>query len=453
MMSINSERMAAGITEPSPDEKQFTQAELDRIVGERLARDRQARVTHEPRVYGLYSDHSYYADRIALADPGAPTRSQALQRMADYGRELVHEIDHGTPEGRRADRIFRARTRVFDESEHRKRMTKLLSELRATGTDGGISATSPGEAAAFVSPAFLLDQWAPYRGAARSFADQCMAVPLPAFGMHIYLPYYSTGAKTTEQTEGGSVTETAPVSALEGAEVETITGQVTLSMQLRDRGMTGGGSLDVVLGLQLQQQLDESVDKYVLGQAITKGTAITGKLTGTWEAEKFWEDLATGREEITDTAGTRLRPTHAFSTSDFYSYVSRQVDTTNKRPLMIPQYVPGFPITSGADSRDESNNLPKWSRFTGNVLPGGVLWFEDDNIPLFGTTSQSQFLISAPADAIVLMEDEPILTPYVETKANTLQVVLNLRQYTAAITRHAAGTSSTTSVGYKTSLK
>jgi hypothetical protein len=430
------------------------QTEIDRIIGERLARDRQTRVVSEPRTYHLHSHHSYYADRIALADMQAPTRHAALQRLSDYGRELAYEIDQRSVEGRRAERIFRARTRVFDEAEHRKRMTKLLSELRATGTDGGISATSPGEAAAFVSPFFLLDQWAPYRGAARSFADQCHGLPLPPFGMHIYLPFYSTGAKATEQSEGGSVTETAPVSALEGAEVETITGEITLSLQLRDRGMTGGGSLDVVLGLQIQQQLDEAVDKYVLGRAITKGTAITGKLTGTWEAEKFWEDLAIGREEITDTAGTRLRPTHAFSTSDFYSYVSRQVDTTNKRPLMIPQYVPGFPITTGADDYDGgSNRLPKWSRFTGNVLPGGVLWFEDDNIPAFGTTSQTQFLISAPADAIVLMEDEPILTPFVETKADTLQVLLNLRQYTAAITRHAAGTSATTSAGYATSKK
>ena len=431
----------------------FTQEDVDRIVGERLVRDRQTRVTREPRTYALHSPHSWYADRIAVADVQAPTRGAALQRLADYGRELVYEIDHDTFEGRRAQRIFQARTRVFDEAEHRLRMTRLLGELRATGTDGGISATAPGEAAALVSPAFLLNEWAPYRGAARSFADQCMGLPLPAFGMHIYIPFYSTGAKATEQTEGGSVTETAPVGALEGAEVETITGQITLSIQLRDRGMTGGGSLDVVLGLQLQQQLDEQVDKYVLNQAITKGTAITGKLGSTFEAKKFWEDLATGREEITDTAGTRLRPTHAFSTSDFYSYVSRQVDSTSERPFMLPEYAPGFPITSGADDRDESNKLPKWSRFTGNVLPGGVLWFTDDNIPTFGTTSQSQFLVSAPADAIVLMEDEPILTPFVETKANTLQALLNLRQYTAAITRHAAGTSAITSAGYASSKK
>jgi hypothetical protein len=454
MMSIHTSQAEGDAQQRAARDAKFTQDDVDRIVGERLARDRQARVTHEPRTYALHSPHSYYADRIAIADREAPTRPEALQRLADYGRELVYEIDHGTVEGRRAERIFQARTRVFDEAKHRQRMARLVTELRATGTDGGVSASAAGEAAALVSPAFLADEWAPYRGAARSFADQCRMVPLPPYGMQVYIPYFSSGAKTTEQTESGTVTETVPAAALEGAEVKMLTGQLTVGIQLRDRGMMGGGSMDVVLGLQCQQQLDEAVDKYVLNQAITKGTAITGKLSGTFKASAFWEDLATAREEITDTAGTRLRPTHAFTTSDFYSYVSKQVDSSSERPLMLPEYAPGFPITNGADSYvPGTRRLPKWSRFMGNVLPGGVLWFTDDNIPNFGTTSNSQLLVSAPGEAILLMEDEPILTPFVETKANTLQVVLNLRQYTAAITRHAAGTSVLSSSGYATSKK
>ena len=52
---------------------------------------------------------------------------------------------------------------------------------------------------------------------------------------------------------------------------------------------------------------------------------------------------------------------------------------------MVPEYAPGFPLVRGADSNDgDSNQLPKWSRFTGNILPGGVLWFTDDNIPTLG---------------------------------------------------------------------
>src|ERR1039458_3943305 len=43
-------------------EKTFTQSDVDRIVSERLARDRQVRVSREPRTYALDSPYSFYAD-------------------------------------------------------------------------------------------------------------------------------------------------------------------------------------------------------------------------------------------------------------------------------------------------------------------------------------------------------------------------------------------------------
>ena len=32
---------------------------------------------------------------------------------------------------------------------------------------------------------------------------------------------------------------------------------------------------------------------------------------------------------------------------------------------MVPQFAPGFPISNGADDKDESDNLPEVERFTG----------------------------------------------------------------------------------------
>ena len=86
-------------------------------------------------------------------------------------------------------------------------------------------------------------------------------------------------------------------------------------------------------------------------------------------------------------------------------------------------------------------------------MPGGLLWLTDDNIPNVGTTSQTQLLVSSPGDAVVLMEDEPILTPFVETKGNTMQVIWNSREYVCAITRHAAGTAVITGKAYESSEK
>lgn len=427
------------------------QAEVDRIVGERLARDRQTRITHEPRTYALHSRHSYYADVVAAAQPDIPGTQDARARLARYECELGVEMARGSKEGQRAERIIRARVRTGDAEEDQRRATKLLNEIRGFGTDGGVSASSPGQAAPFVSPAFLLDEWAPFRGAARSFADQCLLLPLPAFGMRVYVPFFSTEPKVGEQTEGGSVAETEPATELEpSATVATITGQITGTQQLHDRGGTGGGATDIIIGKQLQEQLDAAVDLYVLNLAIEKGSAVSGEAT--YSTKGLYKDLSLAREKITDTAGTRLRPTHLFTTSDLYSYATDQVDTA-ERPILQPQFVPGFPLAVGADSHDESHKLPRWSRFTGTVLPGGVLWFTDDSIPLEGTTTRTRLIVSAPADAIILMEDEPVLSVFLETKGDKLQTILNLREYAAGVTRHSAGTSIVSGGAYLSSLK
>lgn len=427
------------------------QTEVDRIVGERLARDRQTRVTHEPPTYALHSRHSWYSDVILAAQPDIPGTQDARARLTRYERELGVEMARGSKEGQRAERIIRARVRSGDAEEDQRRATRLLNEIRGFGTDGGVSASSPGQAAPFVSPAFLLDQWAPFRGAARSFADQCLLLPLPAFGMKVYVPYYASGPTVGEQTEGGSVSETEPSTELEpSATVATITGQITGTQQLHDRGGTGGGATDVIIGKQLQEQLDAAVDLYVINQAITKGNAVSGE--STYSTKGLYKDLSKGREEITDTAGTRLRPTHLFTTSDLYSYATEQIDK-NERPIVVPHFVPGFPLAADADKHDESHQLPKWSRFTGTVMPAGLLWFTDDNIPLEGTTTRTRLLVSAPGDAIIVMEDEPVLSVFLETHGDKLQTILNLREYCACVDRHSSGTSIITGAAYTSSEK
>jgi hypothetical protein len=434
----------------------FTQDEVNDIVERRLARERRTRgegdtrVMAEPRKYSLESPYSWYADVASRAENGNQAPA-AILRMTEYERELGWHMAHGTREGRRAEDILRVLDRTPNAEQHERRHAQRVRELRGFGTDGGIKAEALGEAAAVVSPAFLLDQWAPFRGAARSFTDQCLKVPLPSYGMKVYVPYFSATDEVTEQTEGGAVAEADPTTALEASPtVATITGQIAYSQQLRDRGGSGGGSMDVIIGKQLQQQLDERVDKYVLARVIEQGNAVAGK--SSYTTKGLYEDVAKGREKIVDTAGTRLRPTHLFTTSDLYAYATDQVDSS-ERPILQPQFIPGFPLAADADSHDEDNQIPAWARFTGTVLPAGLLWFTDDNIPTVGTTAQTQLLVSSPGDAVIVMEDPPILTPFVETKANELKVILNLRSYVAVVTRHSAGTSVISGNAYVSSEK
>ena len=404
---------------------------------------RAVEVVSEARVYGPKSNHSYFEDLGLRSNPDPLISGPARERQARYSTELAYEVRRGSPEGQRVLRSIRERYRQERADLHRE------AESRAVGTDGGISATAAGEAAALVSPYFIELDWAAYRGKARSFADNCGTWPMPDYGMKVYVPYFSSAASASETTEGSAPSESSPTSALQSATVELVSGQVVVSQQMRDRALTGGGAFDLVVGRQIHQQLDEAVDQLVLNQAITNGKAVNGQ--SSYSTKNLYQDLALAREQLTDTAGTRLRPTHLFTTSDLYSYATRQVDESG-RPILQPQFVPGFPLASNVDGGAQGGSLPKWARFTGTVLPGGVLWFTDDNVPTYGTTSQTQLVVSAPDEAITLCEAEPILSAFPETDAAHLQVVVNLREYAVAVTRHSSGTAAVTSAAYTTSL-
>ena len=418
---------------------------FDEQLGEMERRSREhstLRVTNEPRTYGPESPHSYFHDRMTIADGDGAIAIAAQTRMQRYGLELAHEVRRGSEEGRRVERLIGEEHRQDAVEPNRQMVKERVAEMRALGSGGGSLASAGSGAAAFVSPYFALAKWAPFRGVHRTFADQCDSEPLPPFGLEVYIPAFTSATSTTQQTEGAAVSGIDPSTGFQSAAIVTATGEVTLSQQLSDRGFVGGGSFDAIIGKQLQQQLSESIEKYVLTQALAGAATVTGQSAFTIAG--LYQDLAAGRGKLTDTAGTRLRPTHLFTTSDFYSYVTRQVDDQH-RPIVVPQFAPGYPIAQG----DEQT---QWSRFTGTVLPGGVLWFEADGITTVGTTSETQLIISAPDEAVVLFEGDPILSIFPQTDAASLELVANLRAYVAAVTRYPNGTASIYGAAYTSAL-
>ena len=410
----------------------------------------------EPRVYALHSEHSYYADfRLATLRPREA--SAANERLGRYAVELAHEIERGSPEGQRAMRAIRTHTRVSDAAAHERRYRKAINELRATTTGGGVTASaSGGGTAAFVTPYVLDEQWAMFRGIYRTFANQCLCLPLPPYGMQINVSTFSSASAALQKNEGSSVTETDPGSALQQASVVEITGQVTMSMAAHDRGWAGGGTFDALIHKQIRQSLDQSVDSYALTQAIANAGVTTQNTP--WGANTiggFLTDLAAAREGVTDTAGVRLWPTRLFSTSDFFDNVSHVMTSANLPVLQnFTQSFPGIPMDGDRDipGGPKQND---WSRFTGVVMPGALPWFLDDNIPgSGGTQNNTQVVVSAAQESLVLLEDpDPILSVFEDSVANNLQVILNAREYVALITRHQSGTQVITGTGYPSSNK
>jgi hypothetical protein len=259
-----------------------------------------------------------------------------------------------------------------------------------------------------------------------------------------------------QQTEGAAVAETDPSTALQGGQVANVSGQITLSQQLHDRGYVGDGTFDEQIAKQLGSQLDSQLDVYVLNQVLGGIPAGGVILDNTAPAQatfipNLYADIAKAREVLTDTAGVRLRPTHIFSTSDLFSYITRQVDSQN-RPIVVPQYAAALPQLNGADDGFQGDGeTPAWSRFSGLMWPGNVAWFLDDNIPASG--ADTQIVVSAPDEAVLLLESpEPILTAFPQLGAASLELVLNLRRYVVAVARHASGSATVSGGAYPSSL-
>jgi hypothetical protein len=360
--------------------------------------------------------------------------SSAIQQGGDYGK--------------RCKAILGETWREEDPVQHRQRVER---EYRAFTTGGGaVASASGGQAAAFVSPYFLLAQWAPYRSPIRTFCDQCANFPIPPFGMEVYIPVFTSADKASLQTEGATVAETVPSTSFEGARVETATGQLALSQQWADRMNTGGGQFDELIAQELGWRVDAEIGKYVINQALAGATVVSGQ--SAYSEGNFWKDLATARESLADTTGTRLRATSMFTTTDLYGFITRQVDKTTERPIWPPWYATAFPLASDTDNF-KGPNWPKYARYMGTVMPGDLVWLTDDAIPTYGTTAFTQIVVSAPAVSMVVCEGEGVTTATPETFANELRVVLNFRKYIAAVTRHAAGTATIQGAAYPAAEK
>jgi hypothetical protein len=409
----------------------------------------QLRSVSEPRAYSSDSPYSWYMDVAASKNAEAPGHQAATERLRQYSRELRYEAGRGSAEGHRAEKLIveSVRGEGVREDVHQRTAEQRLREFRAMGTSGGATAASAGEGSVFVSPFWLTSSFAPFRGVGRPFTEQCARTPLPPWGMHVYTPIFSVGASATSQVEGSALSESSPVGALESAEINTIGGQVFVSQQLYERSaVTGGAHFDWILTKQLHEQWEERCEKYTLSQVLATATSVSGEATAS--VKGLYKDLAAARRELSDTAGTRLRATHLFTTTDQHAFWSRQEDK-NERPIVVPLFTPGFPLVRGADDFDSAPD-PKWARFTGTPLPGGILWFTSDAIEAVGTTTKTRLIISAPEVAVVFGESEPLTMAWQETKANVLQTVIQLRSYVFAVTRHAAGSAVLTGGGYLT---
>ena len=153
----------------------------------------------------------------------------------------------------------------------------------------------------------------------------------------------------------------------------------------------------------------------------------------------FLGDLKHAKSKLTDTAGTRLRGTHAFASSDLVDYIASYADG-KARPVFSPELGDNrLPIGPVSDKTAEG--------YSGYVLVGLGL-FADDNIPASG--SNTQIILCRP-DTILQLEGAAIPYLYPPTYAGNLDAVLGVRAYVATIPRFPSGVSVVSGAAYAAS--
>jgi HK97 family phage major capsid protein len=410
---------------------------LDKV--EAASHTRAAVIRYEARTYGPANpSHSYFRDLCSVGVPDSvdfAERQAASDRLARHGREVATEMTaRKSAEGDRARRVIRDTNRSGSGDGGRAAIAD--AEMRAMDETVGSGGT-------FVAPSYVTAQWAQFRSPYRTLANQCLKLELPPYGLEVLIPSFTAATPTGSQSPDNTGIEepTAPAGTFLTANLAAIAGGVTVSQQILDRGGADGLNFDQIVGLQLRDSLDAQIDAYVLTQAIANAGTVTD--TNSVTTGTLYADLSTAGEQMADTAGTRLRATHLFTTSDLFGYFAKQLDSS-LRPIMVPSFdaEPFASLTAAGD--------PKAEGWTGHVMPGGVAWYVDDNIPASGANTR---LVVARPQTICLFEGEPIPQAYAATEAQNLGVFVSLRAYVAAIPRFPHGVQCISGATYPSSLK
>lgn len=417
---------------------------LDRELGA-LEEDYRAHVIDvrevDPYVNG--SPHSFFLDRLAVEGDkslGGRVQPGAADRLARGVRIAARAIDKGTDYGKALQRAHAEGMRQADVGLNRRAADKAMREFRAAITTGGganVSAAGLG-VAAFVTPQFLLDQWAAYRSPRRVVADQLnTSQPLPDHGMTCYIPSVTAASSVTTATEGAAVAEADPTFAFLSGPVVQKSGQLTISQAVLDR-VGPGISADVFLIQQLEDQLGAQVDVVAIN-ALLAGVSGANAVTNAGATFAlaasgvggFLGDLRKAKNATADAAGTRIRSTHLFTTNDFANFIEAYSDG-QARPVFSPELgaLHQFLVNGAGDPGGEG-----WT----NYVLSGLCHFGDDNVPNSG--SNTQLIVTNPSYTLLL---EGPTIPYVmpQYQAGTLDPVVGVRKYVSVIPRYPSAVSS-----------
>jgi hypothetical protein len=416
------------------------QAKLDE-ARKSLGFNQPAVVKSEPRTYGEGTSNSYFADLCWSAMPGTPRYQDAVARLAQHGREVVRDSVNDSE--LRAKVIRKAKEHYrSDESRARAFVNDLESrslELRAmdTGSSSGGS---------FVTPEYLVSDYAPYRQFGRVFIDQANRQDLPEYGMTVYLPSVTSPAGIAPQaSQNTGINETDPSAQYLSASLNTEAGQVTISQQLLDRAGPGI-QFDRIVFDQLQRNYNKVINSAAVAAALANAGTINDTSTTAGAVaviQDFYSDVAQAQVAMETLDGTTVSPTHMFATGTEWAFLASQLDT-NGRPLIVPSA--GQPWNAVAAAISGKSEIVREGASGYEVLDIPV--FKDNGIPtVAGTPAETQIIV-AHMPEVYVWEGTPVPRTLPQTLAGNLSVLLQLYSYWTLLVRYPKAVQTITGARY-----
>jgi HK97 family phage major capsid protein len=373
--------------------------------------------------------------------PGRPTATTSVTRNE---RTYRKDIDRkGTVFLRDVARQF-----LYQDPDAAFRLSSHMQEERVERSEYMERANAgTGNFAGLVVPQYLVDMYAPAVAAMRPFADVCNKHELPSQGMTVNIPLLTTATSVGLQgSENSAGSSTAPNDTLLTENVQTATGNVTLSRQAIDRGY----GIDEVTMQDLFKRYATNLDSTLINQATTGLSALAGTFAGTLASGLSISTLYS--KILGATAGVEANllaqaiPSHVITYSSRWYWMSAQVGANFP---FINQMGAAYPWNGGvADASSNYNTGPR------GVLPSGLKVIVDNNVPnnLGVGTNQDELYVVA-SDECHLWEDPdaPIFIRAEQPAAASLGVLMVLygyfaysfRRYTGAVQK-VAGAALTT---------
>ncbi len=279
--------------------------------------------------------------------------------------------------------------------------------------------------AGLVVPQYLVDLYAPHAKAGRPFADICRKHDLPETGMTASIGRVTTGTSVAVQaSEGAAVSETDIDDTLLTVNIQTASGQQTLSRQAVERGI----GVEQTTLEDLFRAYGTSLDNTLLNQATNGLTNVATSIAytdGTPTAGELYPKLLAGPAAV-EAALLDQSANDTIGVMHSRRWYWLQSQLTSTWPMFGQQ---GQAVQQGGVNFGEKYG----SGFRG-VLPSGAPVIVDNNIAtnLGAGTNEDEIYFVSPSECH-LWEDPsaPLLIRAEQTKAANLQILLVVYGYFA----------------------